>query len=483
MGGFLFADVITLFDYQEAVVSDVRAELVNSRRVLVVSPTGSGKTVMFSYIASRAAANGKRIGIFAHRVELIEQISASLKSFHVPHGIIAAGASTNPHARTYVCSAQTYARRQNMPVFDLIIVDEAHHCTKGSTWNTCLDASPDARVIGVTATPERLDGRGLRETFDAMVIGPTTRTLIDAGRLSDYRLFAPSGVDLSGVHTVAGDYNRGELSAAADKATVTGDAVKHYRKYLNGAPSAVFCVGIAHAQHVAEQFRSEGFTAAHMDGGMNPIERKRVVDDFRRGALNILTSADLISEGFDCPGMHGAIMLRPTKSLALCLQQVGRALRTCPGKEKATILDHAGNTEHHGLPCSDRDWTLDGRKKAKAAPEASTYRDCKQCFARVPLTRATCPECGAVFSAKPRDIQQVEGELAEVDLAVERKKAVSPERVAQRRARTMEGLVDLFTRQRAQKLGRALNTDELMRQKRRAMYVVDARRRKRERNG
>lgn len=408
--------MIQLFDYQIALVANIRAALSSSRRVLAVSPTGSGKTIMFSHIASRASAAGKRVGIFAHRVELIEQISASLKSFDVHHGIIAAGASTNPNASVYVCSAQTYARRKNMPVFDFVIIDEAHHATSGSTWNKCLEHSPGAIVLGVTATPQRLDGRGLRETFESMVIGPNVRELIDAGRLSGYRLFAPSGIDLSGVHILGGDFNRGELAEAADRPTVTGDAVIHYRKHLAGAPSAVFCVGVAHAHHVAEQFRSEGYTAAHLDGGMKSADRARIVDDFKRGRLNIITSADILSEGFDCPGMHGAILLRPTQSLALHLQQVGRALRTCAGKGKATILDHAGNTERHGLPCEERVWSLDAKKKAKGQVEPTMSRECPACFCRFPISQFKCPECGIAAVRKEREIAQVEGELEEVDL-------------------------------------------------------------------
>lgn len=408
--------MIELFDYQGALVADIRRALSENRKVLAVSPTGSGKTVMFSYIASRASAAGKRVGIFAHRVELIDQISASLKSFDVHHGIISAGASTNPRSSVYVCSAQTYARRKNMPTFDLVIIDEAHHATNGSTWNKCLEHSPNAIVLGVTATPERLDGRGLGETFEKMVIGPTVRELIDIGRLSDYRLFAPSSINLSGVHTLAGDFNRGELAEAADKPTVTGDAVIHYRKHLAGAPSAVFCVGVAHAHHVAEQFMASGYTSAHLDGGMKAGDRARIVDDFKRGRLNIITSADILSEGFDCPGMHGAILLRPTQSLALYLQQVGRALRVCAGKGKATILDHAGNTERHGLPCGDREWSLDARKKAKGAPEPTMSRECPVCFCRFPISQFKCPECGIVVERKEREIAQVEGELEEVNL-------------------------------------------------------------------
>ena len=196
--------MIVLRDYQESAIAGVREQLAAVNKTLLVSPTGSGKTVMFSYIASRAAQRGKSVGIFAHRAELLKQISDTLAKFNVPHGIIAAGRTFVPRQSVYVISAQTYASRvDRMPVFDLGIVDEAHHCTDGSTWGKCMARSPAAKWIGVTATPERLDGRGLAESFDSMVLGPSVRQLIDLGALADYRLFAPPGVDLTGVHTSA----------------------------------------------------------------------------------------------------------------------------------------------------------------------------------------------------------------------------------------------------------------------------------------
>ncbi len=439
--------MITLRPYQNDLVEAIRAEMANVGRVLAVAPTGAGKTVLFSYIASRAAQRGKRIGIFAHRAELLEQISRTLKLFGVSHGIISSGTTFVPRQSVYVCSAQTYARRaERMPVFDIGVIDEAHHCTAGSTWGKCMARSPEAKWLGVTATPERLDGRGLRESFDSMVLGPSVRTLIDAGALADYRLFAPPGVDLSGVHTVAGDYNRGELAAAVDRPAVTGDAVRHYAKHLNGAPSVAFCVSIAHAEHVAEQFRAAGYRATSVDGKLESEERARRIADFAQGRLNVLASCDLISEGFDVPGIHGAILLRPTQSLALYLQQVGRALRPAPGKTRATIMDHAGNAGRHGLPDQERAWSLDGRdRKTKGPKDAEAVRQCESCFAAYPAAQHKCPECGWMPAAKPRKVDTVDGDLAEVDTAAVRQRApeVVQRLAEQGNARSLEKLVEL----------------------------------------
>jgi DNA repair protein RadD len=474
--------MIQLYPDQESLAQAIRVSMADHNKTLAVAPTGFGKTILFSYITSRARERGKRIGIFAHRAELTAQISEALRRFRVPHGIIGPGGRA-PDLRhsVFVISAQTYARRVgDMPEFDLGIVDEAHHATSGSTWGQCMARSPNAKWLGVTATPERLDGRGLKETFESMVMGPTTAELIAMGRLSRYRLFAPGGMDTSGVHTLGGDFNRGELAEAADKPGITGNAIDHYRKYLDGAPTVAFCVGIAHASHVAESFRDAGYSAASIDGKMDPTDRARIVRDFKSGAVSVLTSSDLISEGFDLPGMMGAILLRPTKSLSLYLQQVGRALRAAPGKEAAVILDHAGNSDpdRHGLPCQDREWSLEGRAKGSEKAAVSAYRECGVCFTRVPMARSECPECKTVFPIHMRKIEEREGELGEVDVEARReevKKQISPERREQGMTKTLEGLADLFRRQMAEKLGRPLTDEEAQKQFRRAGHVMRAR--------
>lgn len=374
---------------------------------------------------------------------MLNQISETLKRFNVPHGLIAAGRTFVPNMAVYVISAQTYASRvDRMPVFDLGIVDEAHHCTDGSTWGKCMARSPNAKWIGVTATPERLDGRGLAESFDSMVLGPSVRQLIDLGALADYRLFAPPGVDLTGVHTVAGDYNRGELADVVDRPSVTGDAVRHYNQHIRGAPSVVFCVSVAHAEHVAEEFRAAGHRAASVDGKLDMAERARRMGDFAAGRLNILTAADLISEGLDIPGIHGAILLRPTKSLGLYIQQVGRALRPAPGKERAIIMDHAGNVGHHGLPDAEREWSLDAKARNKRGPkDKDSVRQCERCYAAYPAVQHKCPECGWTPAASVREVEKVDGELTEVDTAAVRERA--PEIRAQARARGLDELLAL----------------------------------------
>jgi superfamily II DNA or RNA helicase len=375
------------------------------------------KTVLFSRVANNVSARGKRVGIFAHRVELLDQISRTLDGFGVAHGRIDADTRRVSDHGVQVVSAATYSRRINsMPIFDVGIIDEAHHVKPDNTWHRCMMNSENAVWLGVTATPQRLDGTGLGQSFTTMVQGPGPRELIEAGYLSKYVAFAPPcRVDLSSLRTVAGDYNLSDLAQAVDVPSITGDAVAHYRKHLDGRPAIAFCVSVAHAQHVADHFRYAGYSAKSIDGSMDKQVRAEIMAEFRAGDLQVLTSCEIVSEGLDVPGVHGAILLRPTQSLGLYMQQVGRALRLCDGKDRAIILDHAGNTSRHGLPDDHREWSLEDRPKRKKGDGCETVKQCRSCYAAYSSDLSACPECGyAEPGSKPREIELREGELVEV---------------------------------------------------------------------
>lgn len=406
-----------LRDYQERAIEGVRESFrQGNRRVLLVSPTGSGKTVVFSYIAAGMARNDKRITIIAHRRELLKQISKALKGVGVRHSILAGGTVGLPRTNVVVASVFTLARRlKKYPAPDLIIGDEAHHFTPKSTWGDVVEAFPKARVLGVTATPERLDGKGLGLLFDSMVMGPTVAELTEQGFLSPAEVYAPSKPDLSRVRTRMGDYVSSDIEGEMDKPSITGSAVEHYRKLADGKRAVAFCVSIKHAQDVARDFRTAGYASSHIDGGMDERERDDTLAKFETGEIQVLTSCDLISEGFDLPAIEVAILLRPTKSLSLYLQQVGRAIRIFPGKEKTIILDHCGNTALHGFIDEHREWELtDGNARKKRAGEAApTVRTCPNCYA-MHRPAPICPKCGHVYQNKGRKVQQVEGELVQI---------------------------------------------------------------------
>lgn len=403
-----------LRDYQESAVQAVRDSFrAGHKRTLLVSPTGSGKTVIFSYIAAGMARNNKRILIVAHRRELLKQISNALKRVGVAHAVMAGGYHGVPTANVVVASVFTLVKRiKGMQPFDLIIGDEAHHFTPDSSWGKVVIGFPGARVLGVTATPERLDGKGLGQMFEDMVMGPTVAELTAQGFLSHAVVYAPSAPNLDGVGTRMGDYVQKQLEEAMVKTVITGSAVKHYGKYASGKKAIAFCVSVRHAKDVAAEFREAGFTASHIDGGMKEEERDGVLKAFEEGRVQVLTSCDLVSEGFDLPAVEVAILLRPTKSLGLYLQQCGRAIRPHPDKEKTIILDHAGNTARHGFIDDDREWTLaDGFVQGRGkGDKAETVRTCIACFA-MHKPSPTCPVCGHVYPVKPRVVKHVDGDL------------------------------------------------------------------------
>lgn len=384
--------MIQLRPYQGSAVDEVRAAFRAGRRaVLFVLPTGGGKTVVFTYVAHSAHSKGNRVVALAHRQEIVEQISASFTGMGVAHGLVMPGAPMTDDP-VQVAMVQTLARRLDMVTEpDLLIIDEAHHGVAG-LWQKVRDRWRNAMVLGVTATPERRDGKPLGDAFDAMVVGPTPAELVADGHLAGFDYYAPeSGIDLSGVPTPGGDFAVGELAEVMDTAPITGDAVEHYGQHLAGKPAIAFCVTVAHAEHVAEQFRAAGFRAASVDGSMSKAERRDRILSLADGRLNVLTSCELISEGVDVPVVSGAILLRPTKSLALYLQQVGRCLRKKPDGSRAVILDHVGNVFRHGLPDAPREWSLEGRKKRLQAFRVST---CKLCFRTV--ADGSRPSCDGV---------------------------------------------------------------------------------------
>ena len=436
----------TLRPYQTQFVAAIRAAYAQgSRSVLGVLPTGGGKTMCFSHMAKQASEKGLRVGIVAHRVEILDQISAALFDWGVPHGFIAPNRTIDPLARVQVCSVQSLARRLpqlSQRPFDFLIVDEAHHAAEKTSWGQIIALHRGKHVLGVTATPQRLSGEPL-SAFQTLVEGPSTAALIPTA-LSPYRAYAPVTPEMHSVKRRAGDYDLRENEAAMDKPTITGDAVREYLRRTPGKRAVAFCVSVSHAAHVAECFRTARIPAEAIDGKMHRGERNAAIARFRAGETMVLTSADLVSEGFDLPAIETAILLRPTQSLGLYLQQVGRALRPYPGKERAVILDHAGNIERHGLPDDERVWSLEGREKRRGGVggEATIpVMKCAHCF-YMARSFQVCPSCGKEREIKPREVEAVEGELAEVD--VEAMRRARKQEIG--RARTLPELAEVAVR-------------------------------------
>lgn len=429
-------------------MAQVLDQLAHRRRPCLVMPTGSGKTRVFCTVASQFPG---RVMILVHRGELLDQVSATLTALDVEHGLIAANEPWYRSRRVQVASVQSLVRRlADTPKPDLVIIDEAHHCIPGNTWGKVLSAWPNALRWGVTATPCRLGGQGLADSFDTLVLGPTPKQLIQDGHLCDYRIFSPPAHWADALPRRGGDYARTEASQAASKPTITGNAVSHYQAVAPGTRALVFCVSRAHAQVVRDTFSSGGVRAEILDGSSDRGQRAHRIRAFTAGSCPVLVTVDLVSEGFDVPAVETIISLRPTQSLTLWLQQVGRGLRPSPGKDKAIILDHAGNFYRHGYPDDDREWTLDGASRCAGSGTGKgiTVRTCGQCFEAVRAPATTCQTCGYVFPVESRVVEEVDGEL--VELEKERVRVMRKREVGQ--ARDLEAL-KLIEKQRGYKRG------------------------------
>lgn len=423
--------MIELRPYQSALVHQIRCsfELGFTAPLLVLS-TGAGKTVVFSKVTLDEIAMGSRVWIIAHRQELLAQASKALRLFGIPHGMLKDRAH---ESRVLVASMQTLVRRlDRLPEPDLMILDESQHGVSASMIKI-FSHFPDARKLGVTATPCRLNGAGLGRVFDDLILGPTPAVLTEMGFLSPARYYAPPvKADLSKLRMHAGDYPVKQTEEEMDKPTITGDAISHYKAICDGVPMLVFCTSVAHAAHVAEQYRLAGYRAASVDGNLSDYDREDRLTGLGTGKYQVITSCDLIGEGLDVPSVSAVQLLRPTASLGLHLQQIGRGLRPAPGKV-VSILDHVGNVGSmvngrwvvkHGFASTDRLWSLEPGKKVQT-DKAPPTRTCGDCFS-VHITKPVCPYCGFIYPKAEKSFKSmktVDGKLVEVAQTAEEQRA------------------------------------------------------------
>lgn len=411
---------VLLRDYQADGVTRIRAALAAGVSKLCFSlPTGGGKTVLFAYVVAGAAARGKRVLILSHRIELVQQISGAMMRQGVEHGLIAAD-SPETNCNVQVASISTLARRLDRwrDRFDLVVIDETHHAVAGS-WASVIASQPRAKILGVTATPERLDGRGLGEIFDTLVEGPSAADLIAAGWLAPFTVYTPADApDLSGVKIRAGDYAVDELRERMG-GVVISSAVRGYQEHCPGKRVIVFAVDCSHSREVVGAFQAAGIKASHIDGETPAAERKATLAAFARREIRVLCNVALFGEGFDLPELDGVMMLRPTASLGLYLQMAGRALRPAPGKERALILDFAGNSLRHGLPDAPRQWSLDAKPtRQRPRSDAPAVRRCAACGAVNAPHVQECRHCDADLRTA-RERREIEIKLREAQAARE----------------------------------------------------------------
>ncbi len=415
--------MLELRDYQRDLIDGARDALRTHRTVLIQSATGSGKTALAAYMIARAAERGRRCWFICHRDFLITQTSAALTLAGVDHGYIAADRPWTSHA-VQVCGIDTLRRRLDRLVPpDLIVWDEAHHVSAKTWGGTYTWAGNQCRHVGLSATPARLDGRGLDRHFGALVNGPGVGWLIARGYLSGYRAFAPSAPDLGGVTRRGGDYATDQLAGIMDTSQIAGDIVGTYQRLASGKRAIFYAVSIQHSRHLAAAFQAAEIPAQHLDGESSVSERIAAAGALADGRLSIITNVELFGEGFDLASLApGATvecvgLCRPTQSLTLHLQQIGRALR--PKSQPAIILDHAGNLMRHGLPDDDREWTLAGiKRRARDADNGPAVRMCPECFGVFGAATRLCPYCGKQAPLTPREVEEVAADLVEADAAM-----------------------------------------------------------------
>jgi len=396
------------WDFQVEAIEKTRQAFRKNNRIILTMPTGSGKTVVALQAVKGAIEKGKTVAFVCDRLSLLDQTAKFMYEQGLRFGIIQGDNDLTDFSKQFqICSAQTLAKRKTN--FDFYIIDECHVIFKHIIG--LLEDGRGSHFLGLTATPFT---RGLGKYWDALVCTKRTGELIKEGFLSEYIAYGPSQPDLKGIKMSAGDYNKKDLAKRMDKAKLIGDIVEHWFKFASDRHTIVTAVNVAHAEHIAEGFKERGVAADVIHCYLDRDIVRAKLKAFRAGDLQMLSSVDMISRGFDMPRADCLIMARPTKSLNYHIQVLGRVLRIHDSKKNALILDHAGNIERLGFPCDEFLMELDDGKgrqsQEKRDKKEALPKPCPECFFMKPPSVRICPRCG--FESKRQSNVEVEkGEL------------------------------------------------------------------------
>ncbi|MFP3041861.1 DEAD/DEAH box helicase [Treponema primitia] len=417
---------VMLRDYQQRSVDDARRELATHDRVFLQNPTGSGKSVIYAAIIESAYSRDNTAWIVVPRLELVAQMSAHLTKWHVPHGMITASSKESRAYKVHVVSMQTVKRRikdgkiKNFP--RLLLIDEAHLSL--DTQKEIIAALPEtSKVIGCSATPERLDGKALSDVYQSIIYGPSIPYLTQAGFLAPVRYFAPPDININDLKFIRGEADATELEKLLTARKVYGRCIDYYRRFGINRPALIFCRTLKSAEQTAAQFREHGYNFEYIAGDMSHKKRQDLLDALDRGAIQGLAAADLPTYGVDIPRLSYIAFLRPTQSRALFFQMCGRGMRIAPGKQDCIIVDHVNCLQFHqsaGMPLIFSDhvsWAFYGRdkKQKEATPPASKlcpYNDYEYCW------KPSCVGC----PKKPESAEDPRKTVI-VDIPLEEKKA------------------------------------------------------------
>jgi DNA repair protein RadD len=415
--------MMELRPYQQDVIAEFnRTVALGQRRVIVVAPTGAGKTFIAAEIIKRKVAAGQKVLVLAHTREIIRQTSEEIFGHGIVHGVIQAGFTPRPLERVEVASIQTLWSRAfrsegvEPPAADLLVIDECHHCP-AKTYRKIIDSYPNAILLGLTATPCRGDGRGLGGIFEMIIECPQVAELISLKRLVKTKVYAPVEPDLRGVRTQAGDYVETHLADRMDRPKLIGDIVTHWHRYGGRRKTVCFAVNVQHSIHIRDEFVKSDVRAEHIDGDTPKFERDATLARLASGELDLVTNCMVLTEGWDQPEVSCCILARPTKKMGLYRQMVGRVLRPAEGKTDAIVLDHSGAVFRHGFVEDHVDWTLDPDRRAespthnaRAREAGSRLLECVRCTT-IRVAGERCSNCGYQPERSARDVPFGDGEL------------------------------------------------------------------------
>jgi DNA repair protein RadD len=411
--------------YQIDVVGEFeRAVAAGQKHIILVAPTGSGKTVIASEIIKQVVARHQGVLMLSHRREIITHTSRKLYAHGIRHGIIQSGLEKllRPFEAVQIASIQTLharaVRSDSMPLppANLLIIDEAHHCP-ANTYSRIIESYPEAVLLGLTATPCRGDGRGLGGIFETLIECPQVATLIEQGHLVKTRIYAPVDPDLRGVKTHGGDYVEAQLADRMDRSKLVGDIVTHWHKYGERRKTVAFACSLGHSIHIRDEFIRAGVRAEHIDGATPKDQRDAILARLASGEIDLVSNCMVLTEGWDMPVVGCCVLARPTKKMGLFRQMIGRVLRPADGKPDAIVLDHSGAVFKHGLPEDRVEWTLDpdlratapAHQKRQSAGESKLI-ECTKCSA-LRVGGLPCPNCGFLPQRPAQYVKHVEGDL------------------------------------------------------------------------
>ena len=423
-----------LFDYQEESIERITDFFSHGGRSTILQlPTGAGKSLTAIEFINRCRIENKPVYFLTHSKNLYKQFSDHLYEYGIPHGIIASGCPVLKYRIQVISAMSLKSRIHLLPEPAYIIAEEAHH-SASDMFNDIFKHWKNAKILGLTATPERLDGKPL-DMYENIITLHPTRWFIDNAYLSDYDYYVPNELDLSGVHTVMGDYNKKELNEKLKSNTGRiGSIVENYKKYADGLPAIAFATSIEDSENIAERFNACGYSMQALHSKMKGNLEEELAK-CRTGENKLISSCMSIGEGTDVQGLTVSLDCRPTQSLTIYLQHIGRVLRTkyapgydlstkegrlaaieAGGKKRAIILDFSSNYTRHGLPDDEREWSLKPKNRKTKAEDKSTLKRCPSCQRPVLRTVSSCPYCNFQFTTAhiARKIEEKEGELVNI---------------------------------------------------------------------